>query len=90
MPTTGDKFSWSLRDIEIVQPEAASGPDPRLPRYKRLLTKTTFAGDEALYAEFLELYDAEVVRGSKIPFEAAMIEFRKKYIDRADGTWVKR
>jgi len=90
MPTEGDKFSWSLDDIEIVKPVAESGPDPRVPRYKRLLTKSIFAGDEALYEEFLKLYDAEVIRGSKIPFEAAMIEFRKKYIDRADGTWVKR
>jgi len=83
-----DKFAWSLGDIQIELPESAL--DPRVPRYKRLLIKTIFAGDEALYDEFLVLFDAEVAEGSVIPYDAAMVEFRRKYIDLPNGTWVKR
>jgi hypothetical protein len=83
-----DKFAWSLKDIHIEEPEPVF--DPRAPRYKRLLIKTMFGGDEALYNEFLELFDAEVAAGSVIPYDAAMVEFRKKYLELPNGQWSKR
>jgi len=64
--------------------------DPREKRAKKLYMKIFF-GDEDLYNEFLQLYDAAVADGSASPEDAAMIHFRDKYveIDEKPG-WVER
>lgn len=97
MKAREDRFTWDLNNDIVIDPRPDEPPaaveqpvDPRAPKYKRLLIKTIFAGDEALYDEFLTLYDAAVVAGSAIPYDVAMIEFRKKYSERPDGSWVKR
>lgn len=87
-----DKFTtdWGKMEWTTPSPGPLSSADPRHPKRRRLLIKSIFNGNEALYDEFLAMYDAAVERGSAIPYDVAMIEFRKRYIEVPGGNWVKR
>jgi hypothetical protein len=70
------------------QPKATPAVQLTDPRKVPNLYLSMLNNDQALFDEWLVLYDAAVARGSAIPHDVAWIEFKRKYSCVPSAGWI--